>query len=63
MLEAIQIAGGPSALSRTLGISDEAVTQWQQVPALRVIQVEKATGGRVPRTRLRPDLYPPEEAA
>jgi DNA-binding transcriptional regulator YdaS (Cro superfamily) len=53
-------AGGRSALARLLGISRQAVEQWREVPALRVLQVERCTG--VPRTHLRPDLYPVEFA-
>jgi DNA-binding transcriptional regulator YdaS (Cro superfamily) len=54
---ALDAAGGPSALGRELGISSAAVSQWEQVPPLRVLDVERITG--VPRHELRPDLYPP----
>jgi len=53
---AIIAVGGPSALAEFLGLSVQAVSQWNEVPPLRVLDVEKATG--VPRTELRPDLYP-----
>lgn len=59
--EAITIARGQSALARLIGIRAQAVQQWVRqgrVPAERVLAVEAATGGRVSRTRLRPDLYP-----
>lgn len=59
-----QQAGGDSGLARALDISSQAVSQWKQVPAERVLDVERATG--VSRHRLRPDLYPapePERAA
>lgn len=60
---AIAIAGGGAALARRLTISAQAVSQWSRVPASRVIEVEAATGGQVPRHVLRPDLYPPPEAS
>lgn len=51
-------AGGVVALSKALGRSRAAVTQWRRVPAEHVIRVEALTG--VSRQELRPDLYPPE---
>jgi TorA maturation chaperone TorD len=53
--DAIRLAGGVSELARRIGISQPAVTNWERVPAERVLAVEAATG--VPRIRLRPDLY------
>ena len=46
-------------VAKALGITHGAVSQWRRVPAERVIDVERLTG--VPRYRLRPDLYPPNE--
>lgn len=54
--EAIRAAGGVGALARALGISQPSVSNWQRIPAERVIAVEALTG--VPRAALRPDLYP-----
>ncbi len=53
--EAIQAVGGVSELARRLGISQPSVSNWDKVPAERVLAVEAATG--VERMRLRPDLY------
>src|SRR3954471_19515833 len=53
--EAIQAAGGVSELARRIGISQPSVSNWDKVPAERVLAVEAATG--VQRMRLRPDLY------
>ena len=53
---AVKIAKGYAALGREIGITGEAIKQWDTVPPLRVLQVERATG--VPRYLLRPDLYP-----
>jgi TorA maturation chaperone TorD len=52
---AIRVAGGVSELARRLGISQPSVSNWDRVPAERVLAVEALTG--VSRTVLRPDLY------
>lgn len=52
---AINAAGGVGQLARKIGISQPSVTNWNRVPAQRVLAVEAATG--VPRAQLRPDLY------
>ncbi|MCC6777222.1 MAG: molecular chaperone TorD family protein [Hyphomicrobiales bacterium] len=59
--EAIRIAGGVGALARRIGISQPSVSNWERVPAERVLSVEAATG--VSRTVLRPDLYAGETVA
>jgi TorA maturation chaperone TorD len=53
--EAIQAVGGVSELARRIGISQPSVSNWDKVPAERVLAVEAASG--VERMRLRPDLY------
>lgn len=54
---AVRTAEGPTRLASLIGVSSQAISQWEQVPSTRVIQVERATG--IPRHALRPDLYPP----
>lgn len=54
---ALEAAGGMTSLANAVGVTPSAIAQWDVVPPLRVLQVEKATG--VPRWVLRPDLYPP----
>ena len=52
-----------SALAEKVGVRPQAVQQWVasgRVPAKRVIAVERATGGRVTRHELDPELYPLE---
>jgi TorA maturation chaperone TorD len=52
---AIDAAGGVAQLARKIGISQPSVSNWNKVPAERVIAVETATG--ISRNQLRPDLY------
>ena len=59
--EAIQAVGGVSELARRIGISQPSVSNWDKVPAERVLAVEAATG--IARMRLRPDLYREPPAA
>lgn len=59
---AITAAGGTAALARTINVTPQAISQWERVPAERVIAVEEATGGKVTRSDLRPDLYPGGES-
>jgi len=44
-----------SELARRIGISQPSVSNWDRIPAERVLSVEAATG--VARTVLRPDLF------
>lgn len=53
--QAIRAVGGVTELARRIGISQPSVTNWNRVPADRVLAVEAATG--VQRMQLRPDLY------
>ncbi len=61
LTEAIRAAGGVGALARKIGIAQPSVSNWNRVPADRVIAVEATTG--VPRMVLRPDLYGPQSGA
>lgn len=47
-------------LASSFGVNKTTVLRWEegQVPAERVLEVERVTG--VPRSDLRPDLYPPD---
>ena len=61
---AIEAAGGVAQLARKIGVAQPSVSNWNKVPAQRVIAVEAATG--VSRECLRPDLYSvltPEDGA
>lgn len=59
--QAIRAVGGISALARSLGLSQPSVSAWSKVPAERVLAVEALTA--VPRSVLRPDLYPQSDPA
>lgn len=67
--ELIEIAaarlGSQSALAAELGITPQAITNMKKherpIPPERVLEFERITG--IPRTRIRPDLYPEEVAA
>lgn len=60
---AINAVGGIRPLARLLNISAPSVWEWRQrgqIPAGRVLQIEKLTG--ISRHVLRGDLYPIEYA-
>jgi DNA-binding transcriptional regulator YdaS (Cro superfamily) len=52
---AIEKAGGISNLARAIGVDRRRVFEWKQIPAKRVLDVEKATG--ISRHILRPDIF------
>lgn len=58
--KAINICGSEAELARRVGVTGQAVNQWDVAPHRRAIEIEKATGGQVSRHDLCPDLYPPE---
>ncbi len=58
MLKAFKAVGSKSRLATLLGITNQAIGQWQKVPIARVLDVEKFT--KVSRCALRPDIYPPQ---
>ena len=53
-----------SELARSLGVTQGTISHWlngrARIPAERVLGIELATGGKVTRHELRPDLYPVE---
>lgn len=53
--QAIRAAGSVTELARRLGVSQPSVSNWDRIPAERVLSVEAATG--VARSALRPDLF------
>ena len=62
--EVIEAGGGPMKLGRALGMTHSAIIAWRRsgrIPAERVPDVERVT--RIPRHRLRPDLWEPPAGA
>lgn len=53
--QAIVIAGGKAALAEQLGITGQAISQWERVPDKHVIAIEALTG--ISRRKLRPDIF------
>lgn len=64
---AVKTMGSQSALAKAIGVTPQHVWNWlnrdKEVPAEQAIPIEEATGGKVTRHDLRPDLYPHERAA
>jgi DNA-binding transcriptional regulator YdaS (Cro superfamily) len=58
---AIKAAGTSASLARHLAVTPQALSQWEKVPPLRVLDVERLTN--IPRHELRPDIYPVPETA
>jgi DNA-binding transcriptional regulator YdaS (Cro superfamily) len=51
-----------TALAKALNIHRSAISQWKFVPIWptnRVFEIEKASGGRVSRYEMRPDVFGP----
>ena len=57
---AVKIFGGQSALARKLGVTQGTVWKWltkaTRISAENAIKIDKATGGKVPKKALRPDI-------
>ena len=56
----IQIVGSQERLASLLNIKQQNISVWltKGIPAKRVLEVERLTGGKVTRYELKPDLYP-----
>lgn len=66
LLRAVDILLSQSALARALGIKQQNVSYWLhdgkgKVPAEYCAKIARATGGKVTRHDLRPDLFGPIE--
>lgn len=57
---AIIACGGVTTLANKVGVHQTTISNWGargRIPAEQVIKVEAATGGKVSRHELRPDIY------
>lgn len=52
---ALEAAGTGEKLAADLGITPQAISQWEKIPLNRVFEVERITS--VPRHKLRPDFF------
>ena len=70
--DAISHFGTQAALSAALGVSESAISQWDEIPPIRQLQLEAATGGvlaadpecdqfRFPKPRGRPRTASPAQ--
>lgn len=47
-------------MAKALGVKPQSVSKWKkQIPADRVLELEKLTGGAVTRHDMRPDVFGP----
>lgn len=64
--KAHEILGSQSAIAASVGITQQAVNEvilaGRPAPPKWCIPLERATGGKVTRHQLRPDIYPLEAA-
>lgn len=62
LLEAIKIKGNQTALAKALGKQQAHIWYWlnkaEKLPAEIAIAIEETTDGMIPRSRLRPDIFP-----
>jgi DNA-binding transcriptional regulator YdaS (Cro superfamily) len=54
--QAIRAAGSGAALGKALGLTRQAIYQWERIPVEHVLLIERLTG--LPRHQQRPDIYP-----
>jgi DNA-binding transcriptional regulator YdaS (Cro superfamily) len=55
--QACDIVGGPEELAKLLGCTRQNLHQLKNISRGRAIEIEEATGGKISRRDLRPDLF------
>lgn len=58
---AVERRGSLTEVARLLGITRQAIGQWESVPPKHVLGLERLSG--VSRYAIRPDIYGPEPAS
>lgn len=56
----IEKAGGPAKLAALLGVTSQAVSQWERVPSERVHHLAQLL--EIPPEEIRPDMFPQRAA-
>jgi DNA-binding transcriptional regulator YdaS (Cro superfamily) len=59
--EAAKGAGGVVNLAREMGVNHQTFYSWNQVPAERVLVIERFS--KISRHKIRPDIYGPDPIA
>lgn len=62
LAEAVKIAGSQDKLAQAIGKTQQLVSlmlNGAKIAAETAVAIEEATEGKVPRWKLRPDLFPP----
>ena len=62
---AIKNVGSVRELARRVGVTPQAVWLWRKgsaIAAERAMEIDRATGGEVSKSDIRPDLWPREDA-
>jgi hypothetical protein len=44
-------------LADALGIKAPSINQWEKIPPIRAVEIERVSGGKVTRAELRPDIF------
>lgn len=60
--KAVKVCGTATELSRRIGLTVQAISQWKVAPPKRALAIEKATEGQVTRFELCPEMYPQESS-
>ncbi len=55
--KAAKAVGSVRRLAKKLDVYRGSLYQWEKVPAERVLEIEQATGGKVTRYEMRPDIH------
>ena len=63
--QAVELAGGQTEFARAIGVTQQAVSKMLKKGKLGadyLVLAERATGGRITRQQLRPDLFEHQES-